>query len=277
MQYGLAAWGLREETLESQLAITSEFGLDLLEFSIANYEKDVLSPGASNDEIEEVKKLFKQHGIRLECGCTGNDFTGDDVDKQISKVIGVINIAAKLGIQYLRIFAGFSSDSIMYGERLERLLTALKTVNDYAINKNVILCVETHGGVTASSDGALIHFNSATTRVDIWRKLLETGVSITYDPANLAAVGYEDPVAFFQRFKEHIPYIHLKDFRDVPGGVMPAACGEGRLNWSKLMTGLKNFDGPAMIEYELTNDIRDGIRRSLDFLKHFDYLRREML
>lgn len=277
MQYGLAAWGLREETLESQLAITSEFGLDLLEFSIANYEKDVLSPGASNDEIEEVKKLFKQHGIRLECGCTGNDFTGDDVDKQISKVIGVINIAAKLGIQYLRIFAGFSSDSIMYGERLERLLTALKTVNDYAINKNVILCVETHGGVTASSDGALIHFNSATTRVDIWRKLLETGVSITYDPANLAAVGYEDPVAFFQRFKEHISYIHLKDFRDVPGGVMPAACGEGRLNWSKLMTGLKNFDGPAMIEYELTNDIRDGIRRSLDFLKHFDCLRREML
>ena len=30
MQYGLAAWGLREEPLESQLAITSGFGLDLL-------------------------------------------------------------------------------------------------------------------------------------------------------------------------------------------------------------------------------------------------------
>ena len=113
MQYGLAAWGLREEPLESQLAITSGFGLDLLEFSIANYARDVLRPGATDGEIERVKTLFRQHGVRLECGCTGNDFTGDDVEEQVGKVIGVVDIAARLGIRYLRIFAGFSSDSVM--------------------------------------------------------------------------------------------------------------------------------------------------------------------
>ena len=44
MRYGLAAWGLREESLESQLRITRDLGLDLLEFSIANYAKASLKP-----------------------------------------------------------------------------------------------------------------------------------------------------------------------------------------------------------------------------------------
>ena len=129
--------------------------------------------------------------------------------------------------------------------------------------------METHGGVTASPGGAQVHFNSVSTRADRWRELLETGVAVTYDPANLAAAGQGEPAAFFRRFREHIPYIHLKDFRDVPGGVLPAACGEGRLDWPELMAALKEFDGPAMIEYELTGDVRDGMRRSLDFLKRF--------
>ena len=86
MRYGLAAWGLREESLESQLAMTRELGLELLEFSIANYDKDALQVGSSDEEIENVKKLFAQYGVKLECGCTGNDFTGDDVAEQITKV-----------------------------------------------------------------------------------------------------------------------------------------------------------------------------------------------
>ena len=57
--------------------------------------------------------------------------------------------------------------------------------------------------------------------------------------------------------------------KKIPGGVLPAACGEGRLDWPELMAALKEFDGPAMIEYELTGDVRDGMRRSLDFLKRF--------
>ena len=117
MRYGLAAWGLREESLESQLRITRDLGLDLLEFSIANYAKDALQTGCSDPEIEEVKDLFGKYGVRLECGCTGDDLTGDDADRQQAKLTEVIGIAAKLGIRYLRIFAGFNSDSMVYGEK----------------------------------------------------------------------------------------------------------------------------------------------------------------
>lgn len=268
MRYGLAAWGLREESLESQLRITAGLGLDLLEFSIANYDKDALQTGATAGQIEEVRELFRKSGVRLECGCTGNDFTNDDVESQIRKVSEVIDIAAALGLRYLRIFAGFNSDSLIYGSRKERMLNALRTVHEHARKKNILLCVETHGGVTALDNGALLHFNSATTRTDFWKEILATGVSCAYDPANLAAVGTCAPCAFYRQFREKIAYVHLKDFRDTEGGILPAACGEGRLDWPCLMNTLKEFSGPAMIEYELPGDVEDGMKRSLEFLKN---------
>ena len=40
MQLGNAAWGLRETPLEQQLAITAAMGLDLLELSIAGYDRE---------------------------------------------------------------------------------------------------------------------------------------------------------------------------------------------------------------------------------------------
>ena len=147
------------------------------------------------------------------------------------------------------------------------MLAALKTVNDHAKTKQVVLCVETHGGVTALDNGALVHFNSVTTRTDLWKEILKTGVSIAYDPANLGAVGATCPAGFYKQFKDRIDYVHLKDFRDVEGGVLPAACGEGRLDWKRLMETLRSFSGPAMIEYELPDDVKEGMTRSLEFLK----------
>lgn len=39
MEYGNAAWGLRELPLEEQLKLTQAMGLHLLELSIANYHR----------------------------------------------------------------------------------------------------------------------------------------------------------------------------------------------------------------------------------------------
>ncbi len=265
MQFGNAAWGLRETPLEEQLKLTSAMGLRLLELSIAGYDKDYLQTEATPGQIAEVRELFSRYGIALDCACTGNDFTGDDADLQLSKVKTVIDICGKLGVKALRIFAGFQSDSIVIGARFDRMLECLAAAAEYARPSGVVLAVETHGGVTSNGD-ALVHFASVTTRIDTWCEILKTGVSINYDPANLAAVGATDPVVFYDLFKESIPYVHLKDFRSVPGGVLPAACGEGRLDWKSLMEALRNYSGPALIEYELPGDIEDGLRRSLKFL-----------
>lgn len=268
MIIGNAAWGLRETPLEEQLAITAKMKLTLLELSIAGYQKDFLQLNASDAQIETVKQLFQKYKVKLVCGATGNDFTNDDVKAQIKQVKQVIDIAAKLKLKFLRIFAGFNSDSVVFGKRFDTMLAALTEVNGYAKERKITLAVETHGGV-AQNGAALVHFASVTTRIDTWREIVKTGVAINYDPANFAAAGATDPIVFFEQFKKYIKYIHLKDFKSVPGGVVPAGCGEGRLDWPKLMQTLAKYTGPALIEYELPADVEDGLSRSLKVLKKY--------
>ena len=270
MILGNAAWGLRETPLEEQLRITSGMGLELLELSIAGYERDFLSLDAEEKRIAEVREMFHAYHVRPDCAATGNDFTGDaaEVAAAVAHVKRVIEIAAAVGVRYLRIFAGFSSDSVMYGARFERMLAALRQVARHAEEHHIIPVVETHGGVCANG-AALIHFASVTTRCDTLREIVKTGVSLNYDPANLAAAGVAEPVAFFRMFRREIAYVHLKDFRDVPCGVVPAACGEGRLEWPRLMAALADYGGPALIEYELPEDVEDGLKRSLKYLQNF--------
>ena len=273
MEYGNAAWGLRELPLEEQLKLTQAMGLHLLELSIANYHRDVLQPDASAEQIRQVKALFAQYDVRPDCGATGNDFTAGsatDVRESLDRVKRAADIAAALGVKVLRIFAGFTSDSLVYGERFDRALEALQLEAEHVRGTGVRLAIETHGGVAATGD-VLHHSATVTTRIDTMRKLLESlpaaEIGMNYDPANLAAVGDAAPERWFGLFRDRIVLVHLKDFRDVPGGIVPAGCGEGRLDWKALPAVLKEYDGPALIEYELPADVEDGLRRSLRFLK----------
>lgn len=273
MEYGNAAWGLRELPIEEQLKLTHSMGLHLLELSIANYHKDALQPDASVDQIRRIKALFAESDVRLDCGATGNDFTVEsaaDVRASLDRVKRVVDIASELEMKVLRIFAGFTSDSLVSGERFDRALEALRLAAEHARGTGVRLAIETHGGVASVGD-ALHHFSSVTTRIDTMRKLLDelppSEIGMNYDPANLAAVGDAAPERWFELFRDRILLVHLKDFRDVPGGIVPAACGEGRLDWKSLLPALKGYNGPALIEYELPSDVEDGLKRSLKFLK----------
>ncbi len=266
MRFGLAAWGLRDTPEEKKFALAAELGVELLEISIAGYPKDFLQIDAGEKEIREEKRLAAEYGIQLSCACAGNDFTGEDVEEQIRNVERVLKIASRLGVGQLRIFAGFASDSLMDADRTENMLSALRIVREKADGTGITLAVETHGGVICEK-GVVRHYASAATRPDFWKRMLETGVSILFDPANLCAAGAVDPADFFHCFREKIVGMHWKDFVGIPGGVRPAACGEGMVDWPRLLEATRSFEGPVLIEYEPVEDVADGMRRSLAFLR----------
>ncbi len=98
---------------------------------------------------------------------------------------------------------------------------------------------------------------------------LPASVALLYDPANLSAIGAEQPHEVYRQFKDRVKCIHLKDFANVgsTGALTPVACGEGLLNWNMLMDTLKDYTGPALIEYENPEDIKEGCQRSIEFLR----------
>lgn len=269
MKFGNAAWGFRELELEEQLKITSGMGLKIHELGIANAETDIKTD-ASDAELESVRALYEKYGIELLCAATGNDFTCGNSD-DVEKIKRVTDMCAVLGVKYLRIFAGFSHKEEVTGERWKTMVESLNRCAEHAKKKNVVLVVETHGGVDGFDGGEVEHFNSVTTCADTLKRLLDEldeSIMFNYDPANLYAVGHSDPSEVYELLRGRVAYVHLKDFKTMPSGhKKPAACGESGMDWKKIAAGLKDFDGPLLFEYEIPSDLEDGLRRSYEFAK----------
>ena len=275
MKIGNAAWGFRETAIEKQLAITRDMGLELLELSIAGYPTNELQLDSSAGDIQKIKALFKQYGISSECAAAGNDFTMPDEKKcriEVEKLCRVIDMASVVDSKLIRIFAGFSPAAEVTGMRWKTMISCIRESAAYASKCGIKLALETHGGVNHVSKMECVHFHSVSTTLEMLVELLKEvpeNVGVNFDPANLYAVGIEKPENFFEAVSSRVNYMHLKDFKKNPatGLLTPVACGESEMNWKNLMAAIKDFSGPALIEYENPGDAEDGFRRSLDYLK----------
>ena len=278
MIYGNAAWGLRETPLEEQLRITGDMGIKVLELGIANAPADV-PLDVTDEELEKIKGLAAVHGIELMCAATGNDFTvgdGDDFTvtaENVRKVKRVMDICEKLGIRYLRIFAGFTALTEVTENVYQRMLDALRAVCEYAEEKKIIPVIETHGGVNGFDDG-VEHFHSTTTNMESLRRIVNAlpgSVKLCFDPANLYAVGHKHPETFFVEFKDRIGYAHFKDFAKLPSGhLKPSYCGDSDMDWTAILAVMRGFEGPALFEYENVEDIEEGLKKSYDYIRKME-------
>lgn len=271
MRYGLAAWGLRLTPLREQLAMTKRLGVDLLELGINGFTNDLLQADSADCAVETVKDLFQKAGLVPLTAATGNDFTCEseaDTLATLKNTLSALKIADKLGIRYLRIFAGFAPVESVTGKRYSLLTDCLKKVYETAAETQVLPVVETHGGVEVLPDGSVKHIPSISTEDETLDKLLHEipAMQLNFDPANLFVLG-KDITAFYKRYQEKIAYVHLKEF--VPSGLgwRPSACGAGTMEWTPLLTEMRSFTGPALLEYEIPTDVEEGFSDSLQFLK----------
>lgn len=267
MIYGNAAWGFRETPLEEQFKITADMGLDVLEIGIANAPADI-ALDVSDAELDEVKALSEKYGVRMLCAATGNDFTVGKDD--IAKVKRVIDICAKLGIENLRIFAGFTPLADVGEDVYQMMLDSLTEVCNYAKEKNVTPVIETHGGVDGYDDGVM-HIMSTTTDLDSIIRIVNSlpdNARICYDPANLYAVGIKNPETVYEKIKDRVAYAHFKDFAPLPSGhIKPSFCGDSEMDWTAILSAMKDFKGAALFEYENVEDIKEGLIKCYNHIK----------
>jgi sugar phosphate isomerase/epimerase len=280
MKFGNASWGFRETPLERQFEITRNMKLEILELGIAGHANDYLQADATDDEIAKVKELFSKYGMKPLCASTGNDFTLPDEEacmQELDRVKQAVDIASLIRIKHIRIFAGFSPADKVTGKRWERQIECIKNAVDYAAPKNVVIAVETHGGVEGVS-GGVKHYHSTSSKPDTLFKIIDEvgeGLGVVFDPANLGAVGLNNReiIEIYRKLEKRISYMHLKDFKIVESknpqaqsALLPCACGEGQLNWQLLLEAFSPFCGYGVLEYEQVEDIEEGLKRTLETL-----------
>ncbi len=266
MIFGNAAWGLRETPLREQFRITRDMGLKVLELGIANAPADV-PLDVTQEKLEEIRELAAEYGVILLCAATGNDFTVGSGD--VEKVKRVIDICAELSISYLRIFAGFTALEEITEEIFQSMLDSLKIICSYANEKNVIPVIETHGGVNGFMDG-VEHFYSTTTDMSSLKRIFDNlpeNAKLCFDPANLYAVGHNNPQEVYLAFKDRVGYAHFKDFTKLPSGhLKPSYCGDSDMDWKAILEVMKDFEGVALFEYENVEDVEEGLKKCHDYI-----------
>ena len=266
MIFGNAAWGLRETPLEDQFKITADMGLSFLEIGIANAPLDI-PLDVTDKRISEIKELSEKYKVKMFAAATGNDFTTGKDD--IQKIKKVIDICKKLGIEYLRIFAGFTPLDEVNEKIFDMMINSLTEVCNYAKEIGVVPVIETHGAVNGYDDG-VEHIMSTTTDLDTLKRILDNipdNAKVCFDPANLYAVGVKNPEIVYNEIKEKVAYAHFKDFRPLESGhIKPSYCGDSNMDWDKILDSMKDFEGVAVFEYENTDDIKDGLEKCCNYI-----------
>jgi sugar phosphate isomerase/epimerase len=271
MKIGCGEWGFRELPLEEHFRLCQQFGFKTMEFGIGGGQTGRLPDRMSSSQIKEFQELKMIYGIKTPFCCLENDFTLHDHgihNKMVEKILGQITLASKLGAIKVRLFAGFTVIEKITEDIWQQLIAAFHTCSKLCNSLGIEISIETHGNITFKNGLAYHEHTVSTDRNSLIRLLRELPpqVGFNYDPGNLKAVDPQDKNLCIDLLNDRINYCHLKDWKQMPeGGWIACAPGDDDLDYKSLLSHMK-YSGVYLIEYEPTNDIVDGIHRSLSYL-----------
>lgn len=137
----------------------------------------------------------------------------DDLDAHLEKLEHVCKLAKIFETDKIRMFSFYEA----YGEE-EKVISTLSKMVKLAEGYGIRLCHENEKRI----------FGDTLERVLVLSKKVE-GLYFIYDPANFIEVG-EDPAKTLPALHGMSEYFHIKDVIAETGALVPAGCGNGRID-----------------------------------------------
>ncbi|MEI3246253.1 MAG: sugar phosphate isomerase/epimerase family protein [Lachnospiraceae bacterium] len=283
--------GTPEYTISEAIKLFHDINLDGIEIVVQDNYKCGIPVTASTELLSEIKTLSKKYQLHIACLTPYNsNFNSEDEELRehdISEIIQVINFAAYLGAQYIRLYAGnVSRTTGLKEENYHYIKDSLQRLGNHAAEKNIILLLENHFNTMTVS---------AKDSFNMMKWINHPNVRILYDQANLTFTRKEDYEEALSLQKDYIAYVHVKDLvfkKDIENTIPTSTAksvshqdenerivstrivGEGILPWESILKDLKHigYDGWLSLEYERRwhpNDIPDakiGMKKSAEYL-----------
>ena len=259
--------------LKGVIAKAKEMGFDGIEL----LERDV----ESVERAKELAAYAAEVGIEIASLCVGADFINKDLEEEIARVKGLVDIAAALGTPVMRhdMTAGSKSGAkvgISYDALLDRLADAARRITIYAEERGVRTLTENHG-----------YFSQDANRVE---KLINTvnhpNFGALVDVGNFMCAD-EEPWKSVAIMAPYAHHVHVKDFHKKSGlepdpgkGWFRSRCGDylrgaiighgdARVAQSLWILKKSGYDGYISIEFEGMEDKLLGVELGLANLKKF--------
>jgi len=211
---------------------------------------------------DAILKALEGTGLELSGLSLSTNFNkdGDDFQREIEQAVKWIGVASQAGARVSRIFGGHikdRNDEKGLASALEKVLSAMSELTKTAEEHNVILAIENHGGVPGIGEE----------QVNIIEQIDSPFLKATVDVGNYMSCG-QDPVAGSTLAAPYCAYVHLKDLKKSAQGLDSCAVGEGDVDHAGCLSVLNEagYKGYVALEYEGSEDERQGVRKSIDFM-----------
>lgn len=196
-------------------------------------------------EVSALKELMKEYGIAVSSigSPIGKIKLTDDFNTHFEVFKRVVKTAKMLDCKYIRIFSFYNDNRSSHWSENERnlVISQLKKMINYATDEDVILLHENEKD---------IYGDTIERCIDLFNELYCDNFRAVFDPANFIQCG-QDTKEAYNKLKNYIEYIHIKDAKMSDGTVTPAGLGDGNIPY--ILTDLlsNNFDGHLSLEPHL--------------------------
>jgi sugar phosphate isomerase/epimerase len=254
-------------SLEEALAGIAAAGFTSVELSsVPGWTEHVLRESDAA-ELQRVASLLREHGLDAVSLSGHSDLASDDGKEAFRKALG---IARTLGIRYVTTSTGghdASSEGTVEEQRAA-FLGLIRPLADEAAADGIQICLETHGGVSATGEMA----------AQLVREIDRPNVGINYDTANVIFYGNVRPETDIVHAAPYITHLHIKDQVGGAGVWNFPAIGTGEVDFTPIFAELEKvgFAGPCSIELEFQGepwpslgDVEAALASSRTFLRKY--------
>lgn len=254
-------------SLSEALAGIAAAGFTSVELSSVPGWTEHVPRHATDDELREIAAQVRDAGLDAISLSGHSDLASDE---GIGEFRQALHIADLLGISYVTTSTGGhdASSAGTIDEQREAFLTRIRPLAGDAAALGIRICLETHGGVSAT--GALA--------ANLVASIDRPSLGINYDTANVIFYGAVRPETDIVAAAAYVNHLHIKDQIGGPGVWNFPAIGTGEVDFAPIFAALDTvgFTGPASIELEFSGEpwpplaeVESALRTSREYLRPF--------
>lgn len=199
---------------------------------------------------KDLKKTLDENGIGV--SALGSPFgkigIREDFAPHFEKFKQGVENACILGTKNIRMFSFFMEKDEPYEVYRDEVMERLEKMCDYSLKSGINCCHENEKGIYGDTDDRCLDILAS----------LKGKIKGVFDPANFIQCGV-DILPAYEKLREHIEYMHIKDALFSDGSVVPPGSGDGRIK--ELLALFAKEEGKRFLTLEPHLKVFDGLEK----------------
>ena len=220
-----------------------EYGYQGLELRGVEGEMDLTKAAPFTDSrLPATKRELSERGLAIPCLDTSCRFDqATELDNSIDEGKRHIDLAGELEAPSIRVFGDRIPDSQSREKIIEQVVQGLLALAQHAEGTGVQVLLESHGD-----------FARVQNLLDVMQAVHHPHVGVLWDVHHPYRFFSEPLADTYEKLKDRIRHVHLKDSVSTNGGVRYCLLGQGSVPVSEVLQLLANggYDGWIAFEWE---------------------------